>query len=110
MTYWTLAVELMIGILVWNRSARPLVLALGVALHLGLDFNLRLGFFSETIIVSYLAFLSPAVAELGILAVRDRARGGLVRARTLTPSVSVPVARWARWERLGGAPKDGEPG
>ena len=33
MTYWTLAVELMVGILVWNRAARPLVLTLGVALH-----------------------------------------------------------------------------
>jgi hypothetical protein len=33
LTYWTLAVELMLGMLVWNRTARPVVLALGVVLH-----------------------------------------------------------------------------
>jgi hypothetical protein len=110
MTYWTLAVELMIGILVWNRAARPLVLFLGVALHLGLDFNLRLGFFSEAILVSYLAFLSPVAAERGIVAVRYRTRGGLARVQTLPTGLASPVASWARRNWLGGATKDGEPG
>jgi Vitamin K-dependent gamma-carboxylase len=81
MTYWTLALELMIGILVWNRAARPLVLALGVGLHAGIALNLRIGFFSETMLVAYLAFLSPVAATAIVLAVRDRVR----RATTHVP-------------------------
>ena len=72
MTYCTLVVELMLAVLVWNRAARPLVLALGVALHLGIAFHLRIGFFSETMLVAYLAFLTPAFASALVLAGRDR--------------------------------------
>jgi hypothetical protein len=72
MTYLTLAVELMIGLLVWHRGARPLVLALGVGLHLSIDAGLRVGFFSEAVLTSYLAFLSPAAAMRLALAVRNR--------------------------------------
>lgn len=80
-TYWTIAVELSIGILVWNRAARPFVLGLGVAMHVGLGLTMRLGFFSETMIAAYLAFLSPALASVAILAVRDRTRGLTARVR-----------------------------
>ena len=48
-TYGTLAVELMLAILIWNRAARPLVLALGVGLHMGIDMTLRIGFFSAAV-------------------------------------------------------------
>ena len=72
MSYWTLAVELMIGILVWNKAARPVVLLLGVGLHLGIDMTLRIGFFSAAILTAYLVFLSPAAASAAVLAVRDR--------------------------------------
>jgi hypothetical protein len=71
MTYWTIAVELMIGILVWNRAARPLVLTLGVLLHVTVGLNMELGFFSETMLAMYLAFLTPTFASACILAVRD---------------------------------------
>ena len=71
LTYWTIAVELMVGILVWNRAARPLVLALGVALHVTVGLNMELGFFSETMLAMYLAFFTPAFAGACILAVRD---------------------------------------
>ncbi len=74
MTYWTLAIELMVGLLVWNRSARRWVLLLGAGLHVLVGLNLRLGFFSETMLAAYLAFLSPAAATAFILAVRDRFR------------------------------------
>jgi hypothetical protein len=72
MSYWTLAVELMIGILVWNKAARPVVLLLAVGLHLGIDMTLRIGFFSAAILTAYLVFLSPAAASAAVLAVRDR--------------------------------------
>jgi hypothetical protein len=63
LTWGTLAVELAVGILVWNRRARPWVLAAGVALHLGIELSLHVGFFSMAIFVSYLAFVPAEVAE-----------------------------------------------
>jgi uncharacterized membrane protein YphA (DoxX/SURF4 family) len=109
-TYWTLAVELMLGILVWNRAARPLVLSLGVLLHLGLGFNLRLGFFSETILVCYLAFLSPAAAERVIFAVCDRVRSTRRRLRGPTSETSRQIAWWLRSGRPRRAPQSSDPG
>ena len=79
MTYWTIAIEISIGFLVWNRRVRPLVLTLGVVLHLVLGLTMRLGFFSETIITAYVAFLAPATATAAILAVRDRLHGFTAR-------------------------------
>jgi uncharacterized membrane protein YphA (DoxX/SURF4 family) len=78
-TYLTIATELMVGILVWNRAARPLVLMLGVILHVSIGLNLALGFFSEVMLACYLAFLSPQWASRRLLALHDRA--GVVRAR-----------------------------
>jgi hypothetical protein len=72
MTYGTLVAELMLALLIWNRAARPLVLAIGVGLHLGIGFTLRIGFFSETMLVAYLAFVTPAFASALILAGRER--------------------------------------
>lgn len=80
MTYWTIAIELMIGILVWNRAARVWVLSLGVGLHVLVGLNLRLGFFSETMLCAYLAFLSPAAATATLFAVRRRFNAAISRA------------------------------
>jgi hypothetical protein len=72
LTYGTLAVELSIGILVWNRVLRPWVLLLGVGLHLGIDYAVRVGFFSYAVLVAYIAFIPPDAARSFILAARDR--------------------------------------
>jgi hypothetical protein len=74
MTYGTLAIEVALGVLVWNRRARPWVLGLGVALHLGIDYSMRVGFFTAAILVLYIAFVPPETASRIVLAVRDRAR------------------------------------
>lgn len=58
-TYGSLAIELALGVLIWNRRLRPWVLALGVALHLGIDYSLRVGFFSCAAIVALASFLPP---------------------------------------------------
>jgi hypothetical protein len=79
MTYGTLAIELAIGVLVWNRRARPWVLGLGVALHLGIDYSMRVGFFTLAMLVLYLAFVPSDVAARVVLAVRDRVRPRRVR-------------------------------
>jgi vitamin K-dependent gamma-carboxylase-like protein len=72
LTYGTLAVELSIGILVWNRILRPWVLLLGIGLHLGIDYAVRVGFFSYAVLVAYIVFIPPEAARSFILATRDR--------------------------------------
>lgn len=57
LTYGTLALELALAILVWNRKLRPWVLAGGVLMHLGIDVFLEVGFFSYLMIVAYIAFI-----------------------------------------------------
>ncbi|GAA4905245.1 vitamin K-dependent gamma-carboxylase-like protein [Actinomycetospora succinea] len=92
-TYGTLAAELAIGILVWNRAARPWVLALGVLLHLSIELTLAVGFFSSTIVTLYLAFLPPERAEQVLWWARNRVCR-LIRRHPPEPSErSVPVAR-----------------
>jgi hypothetical protein len=72
LTFGTLALELSLGILVWNRVLRPWVLLLGVSLHLGIDYSVRVGFFSWAILAAYVVFIPPDSARSLILATRDR--------------------------------------
>jgi hypothetical protein len=77
MTYGTLAIEFSVPILVWNRRLRPWVMLAGVSLHLGIEYSIRVGFFSLAMLTLYLSFLDPDWAEQRLLAVRgwlDRAR------------------------------------
>jgi hypothetical protein len=62
-TWGTLAVELSIGVLVWNRRCRPWVLTAGVLLHLSIMATLSVGFFSPAVFILYLAFVPAAVAR-----------------------------------------------
>lgn len=77
MSYGTIAVEASLALLVWNRRARPWVLALGVLVHFSTEVTLRLGLFAWTLLVLYLAFLPPETAR-GLI---ERARVRLVRPR-----------------------------
>jgi vitamin K-dependent gamma-carboxylase-like protein len=72
LTFGTLAVELALGILVWNRTLRPWVLLAGVALHLGIDYAIRVGFFSYAVLLLYLAFIPPERMDRWLTAVRNR--------------------------------------
>lgn len=94
-TYCTLGIELTLGLLVWNRRLRPWVLALGVLLHLGIDWSLRVGFFSLAVFVMYGAFIPPARTSAGIRRVRDR----VLEARSRLGSREALVGR-----RAGGDP------
>jgi hypothetical protein len=58
--------------LVWNRVLRPWVLLLGVGLHLGIDYAVRVGFFSYAVLVAYVAFVPPDAARSFIFGARDR--------------------------------------
>ena len=91
LTYGTLAIELSLGVLIWNRVARPWVLALGVCLHLGIDSSLLIGFFSYTMLAAYLAFVPPETASRYILAARDligRLATGRFRSKDALPALS----------------------
>lgn len=70
-TWGTLAVELALGILVWNHRLRPWVLAAGVALHLSIMATLSVGFFSPAMFVLYLAFVPPHVAQQPLKSIRN---------------------------------------
>ena len=78
-TYATLGIELSLGILVWNRRLRPWVLSLGVLLHLGIDWSLRVGFFSLAVFVMYVAFLPSERATGWTLSAHDRVLGARTR-------------------------------
>jgi hypothetical protein len=58
-TWGTLALELSIGILVWNRRLRPWVLAGGVLMHSTILITIGVGFFAPAMFVLYLAFIAP---------------------------------------------------
>ena len=84
-TWVTLAFEATFFVLVWNRRLRPWVLGTGVALHLGIDVFLDIGFFSIAIYLAYLAFLPDEWANQARRPVRpaspdawhgDRGHGG----------------------------------
>jgi hypothetical protein len=101
-TYGTLAAEVAIGVLVWNRAARPWVLGLGVALHLGIEFQLVVGFFSLGMLTLYLVFVSPSRAELVLRGAWDRAE----RLRHLGSRRPTPTPREVPVEpQIGGTTK-----
>jgi Vitamin K-dependent gamma-carboxylase len=96
LSYATLGIEAAIGVLVWNRTLRPWVLGLGVALHVGIDVSLRVGFFSFAAFVLYVAFVPPETARRWILAVEERLRARSGRGlRTSTPAERHRILRSA---------------
>ncbi len=72
LTFSTLVIELALATLLWNRRARPYVVAAGVALHLGIELTMSVGFFSLTAVTLYLGFVEGATAERWLDAVRRR--------------------------------------
>ena len=63
LAYGTLAIELALAVLIWNRRARPWVIGAGIALHLFIEVSFALGFFATVIFVSYLAFIPEDTGE-----------------------------------------------
>ena len=93
LTFGTLAVELAMGILVWNRAMRPIVMAAGIGLHLGIDYRIRVAFFTFAILTPYVAFVQPERMNRLLIAVRDRVRAGRrreVAGDSAGPATGVP--------------------
>ncbi len=75
MTVGTLAVEFSVAVFVWNRRLRPWVLLAGALLHLGIEYSIRVGFFSLGMLTLYIAFLDPDWARVHVLKLRDWLQG-----------------------------------
>lgn len=71
-TWGTLALEVMLGVLVWRRSMRPWILGAGVIMHLTILLTLMVGFFTFAVYVLYVAFLPPETSERFVNRVRSR--------------------------------------
>ena len=71
-TYATLGLEAALGVLVWNRKARPWVLGLGVLFHLSIAYSVRVGFFTAAVLTLYLSFIPSERASKLIETVRAR--------------------------------------
>ncbi len=72
LSFGTLALELSLAILVWNRKLRPWVLLAGLSLHLGIEYSIRVGFYGLTIMSMYLIWVPPERMEAVLFALRRR--------------------------------------
>ena len=81
LAYGTLAIELALAVLIWNRRARPWVIGAGIALHLFIEVSFALGFFATVIFVSYLSFIPEDIGERWLHGVRGwlASRSGRLR-------------------------------
>ena len=73
LTWSALGLEVVLPLLLWLPETRRLAIVLGVGLHFGLDYGLRIGFFSLVMAAAYLSFLLPS--EAGWLLGANRAEG-----------------------------------
>jgi len=62
LTWGTLALELALVVILWIPKTRRLGIVLGLGLHIGFDYALRVGFFGWAMVIGYLAFLTPSEA------------------------------------------------
>jgi hypothetical protein len=79
LTWGTLAFEGSFAVLVWKRRWRPWVLWIGVAFHIGIDLCFDVGFFSWAMIIGYLGFVPPEVADQVVARIRSRLPARLLR-------------------------------
>jgi hypothetical protein len=90
LTFGTLAIEAGLVVLVWNRRTRPWILALGIAMHLGIELTIEIGFFSLAVITAYLVWVPPVTMRNVVLRLRDRVRERLApRVRSRPPATAV---------------------
>jgi hypothetical protein len=85
-SFGTLALELSLAILVWNRTLRPYVLVAGLSLHLGIEYSIRVGFFGASILSMYLLWVPPQRMEAVLLALKRRVSRGPAAAPMTAPS------------------------
>jgi Vitamin K-dependent gamma-carboxylase len=85
-TWATLVLEIMIGILVWNRRLYPWVLAAGAVMRTMIMATIAVGFFSLAMFVLYLAFVQPDTVRRWI----DHVKGVATQLRCRRPRAADP--------------------
>jgi hypothetical protein len=88
LTYGTIVAETALAIGLWLPRARYVVMALGVSIHLGIEATLLIGWFSLTVIATYLAFVPGDVLRRVV----DAGRSRLTRASSDERSTSLPAS------------------
>jgi hypothetical protein len=63
MTWSTIAAELSLPFLLWTKRTRWAGIIVGMLLHGGFDYTMRLGFFFPAMIIAYLSFIRPDEME-----------------------------------------------
>ena len=102
LTFGTLAAELALAVLIWNRRWRPYVIVAGIALHGFIELTFSLGFFSIVMVSSYIAFVPEDAMERWLGRVRTRMRRSrleLLRRISSAPAAVPPVPDPARMAR-----------
>ena len=72
LTWGTLVVELMLGTMLWYKPLRPLLIVLGVLLHLSIGGLMLVGFFGLAMVAGLMTFLDGDAIEASM---RARRRG-----------------------------------
>jgi vitamin K-dependent gamma-carboxylase-like protein len=60
LTWYTLALEFSLGVLIWFRPLRYPLLVLGLLLHLGIEYSLNIPMFEWDVLTAYVLFIDPA--------------------------------------------------
>jgi hypothetical protein len=75
-----LALEFSLGVLIWVKDLRYILLALGLLFHLWLEYSLNIPMFQWDILSAYILFVDPADLTRAWQWARRRASGKLVQA------------------------------
>jgi hypothetical protein len=71
-TWFTLAAEFALGVLIWIRELRYPILIMGVLLHLSLEYNLNVPMFQWTTLALYVTFVDADILERAWLRIFGR--------------------------------------
>lgn len=71
-SWFTLALEFSLGVLIWFRPFRYPLLLVGLLFHLGIEYALNLPMFSWDVLTAYVLFIDPADLDCWWGAVRRR--------------------------------------
>lgn len=74
-TWFTLAAEFSLGVLVWIKELRYPILAIGLLLHLTLEYSLNVPMFQWTTLALYVTFLQSGDIEKAWAWLRERVAG-----------------------------------
>ena len=58
LSWFTIAVEMLFPILIWNRALRPYCIVVGILFHAGIEITMRIPVFSTIMMITYAVFVT----------------------------------------------------